>query len=62
MLNAYNAPMKAIIAEQYGGPEVLELAEIDLPHVGPNGILVRVRATSINPVDWKLRAGWLRGY
>jgi NADPH:quinone reductase-like Zn-dependent oxidoreductase len=54
--------MKAIIAEQYGGPEVLEVAEIDLPHVGPNGILVRVHATSINPVDWKLRAGWLSGY
>jgi len=54
--------MKAIIAEQYGGPDVLQLADdLDVPHVGPNGVLVRVRATSINPVDWKLREGWLSG-
>ena len=54
--------MKAIIAESYGGPEVLELADIEIPHVGPNGVFVRVHATSVNPVDWKLRAGWLSGY
>ncbi len=54
--------MKAIIAESYGGPEVLELADIEIPHVGPNGVLVRVHATSVNPVDWKMRAGWLSGY
>jgi NADPH:quinone reductase-like Zn-dependent oxidoreductase len=54
--------MRAVIAEQYGGPEVLEFADIDIPQVGPNGVLVRVRATSVNPVDWKLRAGWLSGY
>lgn len=54
--------MKAIIAEQYGGPDVLQLADdLDIPHVGPNGILVRARATSVNPVDWKLREGWLSG-
>jgi NADPH:quinone reductase-like Zn-dependent oxidoreductase len=54
--------MKAIIAERYGGPEVLELADIEIPQVGPNGVLVRVHATSVNPVDWKLRAGWLSGF
>ncbi len=55
--------MKAIIAEHYGGPEVLELSdEIPVPQIGPNGVLVRVRATSVNPVDWKLRAGWLSGF
>jgi len=54
--------MKAIIAEQYGGPDVLQLADdLDIPHVGPNGVLVRLRATSVNPVDWKLREGWLSG-
>ncbi len=54
--------MKAVIAERYGGPEVLEIAdEIPVPRVGPNGILVRVHATSVNPVDWKLREGWLHG-
>ncbi|HEX7287719.1 MAG TPA: NADP-dependent oxidoreductase, partial [Candidatus Angelobacter sp.] len=44
-----------------GGPEVLELAEVPVPRVGPNGVLVRVHAASVNPVDWKLRAGWLSG-
>lgn len=54
--------MRAIIAERYGGPEVLELADdIPVPQPGPNGVLVRVHATSINPLDWKLRAGWFSG-
>ncbi len=54
--------MRAFIAEQYGGPEVLQFADdVPVPQVGPNGVLVRVYATSINPVDWKLREGWLDG-
>ena len=51
--------MKAVICERYGGPEVLELAEVDEPQLGPNGVLVRVHASSVNPVDWKLRKGML---
>jgi NADPH:quinone reductase-like Zn-dependent oxidoreductase len=51
--------MKAVICEQYGGPEVLELADVDPPQLGPNGVLVRVHASSVNPVDWKLRKGML---
>ena len=55
--------MKAVIAEQYGGPEVLQLADdLPVPGIGPNGVLIRVYATSVNPVDWKLRSGWLSGY
>jgi len=53
--------MKAVIAERYGGPEVLELADVPAPQVGPNGVLVRVHASSVNPVDWKLRKGMLSG-
>src|SRR5262249_15935772 len=49
--------MKAIIAETYGNPEVLELADVAEPQVGPNGVLVRIHASSVNPVDWKLRKG-----
>ena len=49
--------MKAVIAESYGGPEVLELTDVPVPQVGPNGVLVRVHASSVNPVDWKLRQG-----
>jgi NADPH:quinone reductase-like Zn-dependent oxidoreductase len=52
--------MKAVIAESYGGPEVLQIADdLPVPRVGPNGVLVQVRATSINPVDWKFRRGLL---
>lgn len=51
--------MKAILAEGYGGPEVLELIDVPVPKVGPNGVLVQVHASSVNPVDWKLRKGLL---
>src|SRR6478735_9919306 len=52
--------MKAVLCEQYGGPEVLQMADdLPMPRVGPNGVLVQVHATSVNPVDWKLRRGWL---
>jgi NADPH:quinone reductase-like Zn-dependent oxidoreductase len=53
--------MKAVICEHYGGPEVLELTDVDQPQLGPNGVLVRVHASSVNPVDWKLRKGMLSG-
>ena len=49
--------MKAVIAETYGGPEVLQIEDVPVPNVGPNGVLVRVHASSVNPVDWKLRKG-----
>lgn len=51
--------MRAVLAERYGGPEVLELADVPAPRVGPNGVLVQVHASSVNPVDWKLRKGLL---
>jgi len=52
--------MKAVLCEQYGGPEVLQVVEdLPAPRVGPNGVLVQIHATSVNPVDWKLRRGLL---
>lgn len=53
--------MKAIAMTQYGGPDVLDLVEIPDPKVGPDVVLVRVKATSVNPVDWKIREGALDG-
>jgi len=44
--------MKAIVFSKYGSPDVLELTEVDKPAVGDDGVLVRVRAASVNPLDW----------
>jgi NADPH:quinone reductase-like Zn-dependent oxidoreductase len=46
------APMKAIVCRRPGRPDALELLEIDKPSVADNDVLVRVRASSINPVDF----------
>ncbi|MEV5734239.1 NADP-dependent oxidoreductase [Streptomyces sp. NPDC014940] len=51
--------MKAISYSRYGGPEVLEYGEADDPKVGPDSVLVAVRAAAVNPVDWKCREGYL---
>jgi NADPH:quinone reductase-like Zn-dependent oxidoreductase len=52
--------MKAVLAETYGGPEVLQIEDVPVPKIGPNGVLVQIHATSVNPIDWKLRCGMLR--
>ncbi|WP_086771078.1 NADP-dependent oxidoreductase [Streptomyces bobili] len=53
--------MKGISYNRYGGPEVLEYGEVRDPKVGPDSVLVKVRAAAVNPVDWKCRAGYLDG-
>ena len=52
--------MKAISYRSYGGPEVLAFGEIRDPKVGPDAVLVKVRAAAVNPVDWKAREGYLQ--
>lgn len=52
--------MKAVILEEYGNADVLKVAEIDEPQVKANDILIEVKATSVNPVDWQIRAGYLQ--
>jgi NADPH:quinone reductase-like Zn-dependent oxidoreductase len=49
--------MKAIVVHQYGGPEVLKFEEYPDPVAGPGEVLVRVAAASVNPIDYKRRAG-----
>ena len=50
--------MKAIVQDEYGPPgDVLELHDIDVPPVEDDAVLVRVRATSLNPADWHLMRG-----
>ncbi|WP_439028855.1 NADP-dependent oxidoreductase [Gordonia terrae] len=53
--------MRAITYSRFGGPDVLELTDLPTPKVGPDSVLIRVRASSVNPVDWKVRAGYLAG-
>ncbi|MFJ9605604.1 NADP-dependent oxidoreductase [Kitasatospora sp. NPDC101176] len=53
--------MKAIAINRYGGPEVVEYTELPDPKVGPDSVLVQVRAAGVNPVDWKVREGGLDG-
>ena len=49
--------MRAIVYDRYGGPENLELRDIDRPAPADGEVLVRVRAASVNPVDWHLMRG-----
>jgi NADPH:quinone reductase-like Zn-dependent oxidoreductase len=51
------AAVRAIVVEQFGGPEVLQLARVAEPIPGPGEVLLRVAAAGVNPVDWKVRAG-----
>ena len=54
--------MKAIVARQYGGPEVLKFEEYPDPAPGAGEVLVRVAATSVNPIDYKRRAGLTKDF
>jgi len=49
--------MKAIVVHQYGGPEVLKFEDYPDPVPGPGEVLIRVAAASVNPIDYKRRAG-----
>ena len=53
--------MKAVQFVEYGGPEVLELVEVDPPHAGPGEIRIAVRAAGVNPLDVKIRSGQMAG-
>jgi len=52
--------VKAIVINQYGGKEQLKEREIEKQAPGDNQVVVKLHATSINPIDWKLREGYLK--
>src|SRR5579862_1626235 len=54
--------MKAIVVRQYGGPEVLKWEEYPDPVPGQGEVLVRVAASSVNPIDVKRRAGLTKDF
>jgi NADPH:quinone reductase-like Zn-dependent oxidoreductase len=51
--------MPAVQFHEYGGPEVLHVGDAPEVHPGPGQVRVEVRASSVNPLDWKMRAGYL---
>ncbi|NEA36882.1 NADP-dependent oxidoreductase [Streptomyces sp. SID13031] len=53
--------MRKVIQRSLGGPEALEVVEVDVPEPGMAEVLVEVKAAGVNPVDWKVRRGGL-GY
>jgi NADPH:quinone reductase-like Zn-dependent oxidoreductase len=49
--------MEAFVVHETGGPEVLRLEQADDPTVGEGEVVLRVKAASVNPYDWKVRKG-----
>lgn len=51
--------MKAAQISSYGGPDVVEITDVSLPTVSEESVLVSIQAAGVNPVDWKIREGYL---
>jgi NADPH:quinone reductase-like Zn-dependent oxidoreductase len=49
--------MKAVLIYAYGDPSQLRYEDTDIPKYGDDEVLVKVGATSVNPIDWKIRSG-----
>jgi len=54
--------MKAVRFHSYGGSDVLVYEEAPKPEPSAGEVLVRVHATSVNPIDWKIRAGYMKAF
>ena len=52
--------MKAIQIHEFGGPEVLKYEEVTVPSPAADEVLIKVYASGVNPIDWKIRAGLAR--
>jgi NADPH:quinone reductase-like Zn-dependent oxidoreductase len=54
--------MKAVRIHQYGGPEELKLEDVPRPQPGAGEVVTRVHAAGVNPIDWKIRAGYVKDF
>jgi NADPH:quinone reductase-like Zn-dependent oxidoreductase len=54
--------MKAVRIHSYGGPEILLYEDAPRPKPGKGEILIRVHAAGVNPIDWKVRAGYMKDF
>ena len=52
--------MKAVVLHEYGGPEKLQFEDVPDPVAGPGEVLVRTAASSVNPIDFKIRNGAMK--
>ena len=59
MVTTNTPSMKAICFHEYGGPGVLKYENVPRPEPQHGQVLIQVRAAAVNPVDWKIREGWL---
>lgn len=53
--------MRAVVFEEFGGPEVLQAKDVKEPQAGPGEVRVAVKAAGVNPMDFKIRSGWAQG-
>jgi NADPH:quinone reductase-like Zn-dependent oxidoreductase len=54
--------MKALRISGYGGRDALEIVDVPRPDPGPGDVLVEVHAASVNPIDWKIREGYMKSF
>lgn len=54
--------MRAMRIHQYGGIDTLQLEQVELPKVAADDILIKVKSAAVNPVDWKIREGYLQEF
>ena len=54
--------MRAVRIHQYGSTETLQLEQIEIPKINSDDVLIQVKSAAINPVDWKIREGYLQEF
>lgn len=54
--------MRAMVIDDFGGPDKLHLGDLPIPDAGPGEVRVRIAYCSVNPADWKTREGMLSKY
>jgi NADPH:quinone reductase-like Zn-dependent oxidoreductase len=54
--------MKAVVLKAYGDVDQLSYEEVERPRPGSDEVLVKIAATSLNPIDWKLRSGAMKEF